>query len=68
MIYFEAILRDECGDEFQTAVEAMDKETAIELVCEDYPESQLISITSPQEAIDRINRREALLREEMYND
>tara|TARA_B110000977_G_scaffold200248_1_gene290064 strand:- start:68 stop:274 length:207 start_codon:yes stop_codon:yes gene_type:complete len=68
MIYFEAILRDECGDEFQATVEAGDKGAAIDLVCEDYPESQLISITSPQEAIDRINRREALLREEMYND
>jgi hypothetical protein len=68
MIYFEAILRDECGDEFQATVEAGDEGAAIDLVCEDYPESQLISITSPQEAIDRINRREAFLREELYND
>ena len=68
MIYFEAILRDECGDEFQVGVEAGDKMAAIDLVCEDYPESQLISITSPQEAIDTIKRREAFLKEEMYND
>tara|TARA_R110002153_G_scaffold29637_1_gene90842 strand:- start:275 stop:481 length:207 start_codon:yes stop_codon:yes gene_type:complete len=68
MSYFEAILRDECGDDFQTTVEAIDKGAAIDLVWEDYPESLLISITSPQEAIDRINRRETLLREEMYND
>jgi hypothetical protein len=68
MIYFEAILRDECGDEFQATAWAVDKEVAIDLVCEDYPESQLVRITSPQEAIDRINRREAFLREELYND
>ena len=68
MIYFEAILRDECGDEFMATVEAMDKRAAIDLACEGYPESQLISITSPQEAIDRQNRREAFLKEEMYND
>ena len=68
MIYFEISLRDECGHIFDTYVWADSKEIAIDQMCEEYPESQVINITSPQEAIDRQNRREELLKEKMYDD
>ena len=55
MINFWAVLDDETGMEFGAGVRAPDRETAYEMLRENYPESRVVQLESPEDT----RRREA---------
>lgn len=68
MIKFHAVLIDETGCEFGADVEAKDHADARDQLRERYPESRIDDVASPQDAIDRHNRRMERLLYEMDMD
>jgi len=55
MIKFHAVMVDETGCEFGAGVEAPDREEAYEMLQENYPESRVAQLESPEDT----RRREA---------
>lgn len=55
MTHFHAVMLDETGCEFGAGVEAPDRETAYDKLRDDYPESSIVQLESP----DDTRRREA---------
>jgi hypothetical protein len=53
-IKFHAVLTDECGGEFGADVTADSRDEAYDMLDEDYPESRVVQLESP----DDTNRRE----------
>jgi len=49
MTKFHAVLTDECGSEFGATVTAESRDSAYEMLQEDYPESRVIQLESPEE-------------------
>lgn len=53
MTQFHAVLSDETGGEFGATVEAPDRDTARANLQEDYPESRVIQLESPEDTAER---------------
>jgi hypothetical protein len=56
MIKFHAVLLDETGCEFGAGVEAETRAEAYELLAEDYPESRVVQLESPEDTTAREDR------------
>ena len=68
MTYFWAVMKDECGDEFETNVKARSRAHAISKLREDYPESRgIVRIESAREREQREQRMERQAQRE-YDD
>lgn len=50
---YHAIMLDETGCEFGVDIEADSREEAYDRLAEDYPESSVVQLESPQDAADR---------------
>lgn len=53
MTYYHAVFEDECGGEFGAGVEAGSKDEAYKLLREDYPESRIVQMESPEDTRSR---------------
>jgi hypothetical protein len=53
MIKFHAVLTDECGSEFGADVEANSRMEAYDILNEDYPESHIMQLESPDDTARR---------------
>lgn len=56
MIKFHAVLLDETRCEFGASVEAATRAEAYEILAEDYPESQVVQLESPEDTAAREER------------
>ena len=56
MTRYHAVMRDECGDEFGADVEASSREDAYEQLSEDYSESYVVQLESPEDTLERERR------------
>lgn len=56
MTKYHAVMIDECGGEFGADVEASSREDAYEQLHEDYPESRVAQLESPEDTIAREQR------------
>lgn len=50
MTYYHAVFADECGGEFGAGCEASSREEAYEKLRENYPESRIVQLESPEDA------------------
>lgn len=53
MTKFHAVMTDECGGEFGVTIQAADRNAAYDQLREDYPESSVAQLESPQDTRDR---------------
>lgn len=53
MTYYHAVFESECGGEFGAGVEAESREQAREILEENYPESRIVQLESPEDARER---------------
>lgn len=53
MTYYHAVFEDECGGEFGAGTEASSKEEARTILEENYPESRIVQLESPEDARER---------------
>ena len=53
MPYYHAVFTDECGGEFGAGCEASTKGEALAILRENYPESRIVQIESPEDAMNR---------------
>jgi hypothetical protein len=67
MTHFHAVLTDETGCEFGAGVDADSRDEAYNTLREDYPESRVVQLESPQDSRDREARIYASISRE-YDD
>jgi hypothetical protein len=65
MIKFHAVLTDECGSEFGADVTANTRMEAYAMLDEDYPESRVVQLESPD---DTARREKAIYNEVMLGE
>jgi hypothetical protein len=68
MTMYHAVMIDETGCEFGADVEANSRSEAYDILHEDYPESHVDQLESPQDAADRECRMYERLEAEMDGD
>jgi hypothetical protein len=68
MIHYWAVLLDETGCEFGAGVEARNKQEAYEYLHENYPESRVVQLESPEETHEREARIWREAERDMYGD
>ena len=69
MIYYHAVMLDECGDEFGAGVEAKSRDEAYDKLREMYPENRgIVQLESPDDARERERRMYRRLEAEMDGD
>lgn len=67
-IKFHAVMVDETGCEFGADVEAPDRETAYDRLREDYPESRVAQLESPEDTLRREMATYEVVRREIDGD
>ena len=67
-IKFHAVMVDETGCEFGADVEAPDRETAYDRLREDYPESRVAQLESPEDTLRRETATYEAVRREIDGD
>lgn len=68
MTHYHAVMLDETGCEFGVGVDAPDRETAYDMLREDYPESSVVQLESPDDTAKRQARIYAEIEMEMDGD
>lgn len=68
MTHFHAVMLDETGCEFGAPVEAATRDEAYEILAEDYPESRVVQLESPEDTRAREQRIYDSVRREIDGD
>lgn len=68
MTYYHAVFEDECGGEFGAGTEASSKEEARTILEENYPESRIVQLESPEDTREREARIYEAARREIDGD
>jgi hypothetical protein len=68
MTYYHAVFEDECGGEFGAGCEASSREQARRKLEENYPESRIVQLESPEDTREREASVYARVLDEDYDD